>query len=126
MRIWLDDTRCPTLFGRSGFTWVKTAVQCINLMKYDNVVFASLDHDLADEQYPWNAIPGIDPNTYDWIQHLDEYPMTFKEKTGYDVILWMEENNVWPSHGVKCHSMNPVGRDRINAVILKHYGQLFD
>jgi hypothetical protein len=121
MKLFLDDVRTPPAFG---WVVVRTADEAIEYLKTHEVYFASLDHDLADEQYPWNAIPGINPDQ--WEHHMDKYPMTFKEKTGYDVILWMEENDVWPSHGVKCHSMNPVGRDRINTVILKHYGHLFD
>ena len=121
MMLWLDDVRTPPA---DGWIWVKTADEAIEKLKTGNVTFASLDHDLADEQYPWNAILGINP--HEWFYHMDKYPISFKEKTGYDVILWMEENNVWPSHGVKCHSQNPVGRKRINTVIEKQYGRLFD
>jgi hypothetical protein len=122
MKLFLDDVRTPPAFG-----WVvaRTADEAIDYLKTHEVYFASLDHDLADEHYPWNAIPNL-PNQDDWPEHMNRYPVQFKEKTGYDVILWMEENNVWPSHGVICHSMNPVGRQRINAVIEKHYGKLFD
>jgi len=123
MLLWLDDVRTAP-----GYGWitVKTADEAIEKLKTGQVEFASLDHDLADEHYPWNAIQDlVDPD--DWSFYLHQYPENgfFKEKTGYNVILWMEENNVWPTHGVRCHSMNPVGRDRINTVIKKHYGRLF-
>jgi len=45
-----------------------------------------------------------------------------KEKTGYDVICWLEENTEYlPIHGIYCVSSNPVGRSRINQVIDKLY-----
>ena len=69
--------------------------------KTGNVVFASLDHDLSIR-----AAIGQKP------------PF---EKTGYDVVCWMEQNNVWPIHGVAVHSMNPVGKERMLQVIDRHY-----
>jgi hypothetical protein len=60
-----------------------------------NITFSSLDHDL-----------GLD-------------------KSGYDVVCYMEENDIWPKDGVHVHSMNPVGKDRMNAAIYRHYHRLF-
>ena len=40
-------------------------------------------------------------------------------KTGYDVICWMDANNIW-TDDIRIHSMNPVGRQRIQQVIDKH------
>lgn len=109
MLLWLDDVRVPP---SSQWTWVKNYYEAIKALQSDKVIsFASLDHDLADEHY--------DPETWE----DENYP--YHEKTGYDVICWMEENNVWPVNGVRCHSMNPVGRRRINTVIERHYGKLF-
>lgn len=28
-------------------------------------------------------------------------------ETGFDVLLWMEANDVWPLLGVRVHSLNP-------------------
>lgn len=101
MNLYLDDVRkCPP-----GFTLARTAMEAIEILKTGTVEFASLDHDLAEEHYPWNG--GVQD-----------------ERTGYAVVKWMEENNVWPSKGVRVHSMNPVGRARMEAAINKHYGRL--
>jgi hypothetical protein len=35
----------------------------------------------------------------------------------------MEEHNTWPPDGVGVHSMNPVGRKRMEAVIERQYGR---
>lgn len=100
--LWLDDIRDPVAHGYLGAIWVKTADEAIHHLQVGDVEMASLDHDLS-----------ID----------DTIGQPKGEKTGYDVVLWMEENNVWPKHGVRVHSMNPVGRQRMQVVIDKHYDQ---
>lgn len=99
MKLWLDDFRDPQAFGYSGWTWAKNYDEAVEYLKTGEVTHASLDHDLS----------------IDDILKQDN----FKEKTGYDVICWMEENNVWPEF-IQCHSANPWGRDRINQVINKY------
>lgn len=94
MKLWLDDIR----EAPEGFVWAKSYNEAIALLKTGDVTYASLDHDLEFEQYSGYLGAG---------------------KTGYDVVCWMEENNVWPSDGTHCHSMNPVGRARIEQVINK-------
>ena len=42
-------------------------------------------------------------------------------KTGYDVVCWMEANDVWPRDGVKVHSLNPSGAARMRQVIERAY-----
>lgn len=98
--LWLDDIREPERFGHAGWTWAKTADEAIELLKTGRVRRASLDHDLSIDQM---------------LQYHDN------EKTGYDVVCWMEENNVWPPEGTKVHSMNPVGAARMEQVISKAY-----
>lgn len=104
--LWLDDTRPPWKYGYLGAEWVKTADEAIALLRTGRVKFASLDHDLHDEHY----VNAGDPNS-------------FKEKTGMAVVEWMEQTNTWPPNGVAVHSMNPVGRERMQAVIDRHYSK---
>lgn len=107
MKLWLDDIREPWKHGCLGWEWAKTADEAIALLKTGKVTEASLDHDLAPEHYcPVDKL---------------EIPIIRGEKTGYDVVCWMEANNVWPVDGVRVHSMNPVGRARMQAVINNHY-----
>lgn len=95
MKLFLDDVREPAPLGFIGYTVVKTYEEAIELLKTGKVEKASLDHDLGTE------------------------------KTGYDVICWMEENNVWPRNGVIVHSQNPVGKQKMEVVVKKHYGRIF-
>jgi hypothetical protein len=100
MILWLDDIREPWRHGFLNCEWAKTADEAIALLQTGKVTFASLDHDLS-----------ID----------DTMGMPKGEKTGYSVICWMEKNNVWPQDGVRVHSMNPVGRQKMQFVIDRHY-----
>lgn len=110
MKLWLDDCRPPWKHGRVGWAWAQTADQAIELLKTGKVTKASLDHDLAIEHMPFAGVSEAD----------------YKEKTGYHVVCWMEENDVWPPDGVIVHSMNPVGRTRMLQVIHRHYGRNYE
>ena len=103
MILWLDDIRNPYHHGAIGAVWAKTYEDAIELLATGEVEVASLDHDLNMEQ-----TMGLDN----------------KEKTGYDVLVWMEENNVWPEE-VLVHSANPSGKLKMLQVVQRHYGKLF-
>jgi hypothetical protein len=101
VKLWLDDIRHPAAHGCAGWTWVKTAREAIELLATGSVIEASLDHDLSVQATMGNPAPN--------------------EETGYTVVRWMEEHDVWPPGGVRVHSMNPVGRRRMMDVISRHY-----
>lgn len=105
IRLWLDDIRDPYLYSHFGWVWAKDADSAIALLETGLVVEASLDHDLSDEHYPWNC----------------PYPRLPDRgaKTGYDVVCWMEENQVWPVNGTRVHSQNPAGKARMEQIIRK-------
>lgn len=100
-KFWLDDIRDPALHGHIGWVWVATADAAIELLASGCVSKASLDHDLT-------------------ISQTLGYPD--QEKTGYDVVLWMEKNKVWPPDGVVVHSENPAGRFKMEQAIKNYYG----
>ena len=119
--LWLDDDsdRTPPICGLN-WTWVKSYDEAIEALKTGTVEFASLDHDLADEHY-------VAYFTFDE-EHGDPSKMTArcKEKTGYDVLLWMEENNVWPKDGIRIHTMNTVRKPIMLAIVEEHYGRTLE
>ena len=109
MILWLDDIREPWRHGFIGCEWVKTAQEAIDLLKTGRVTFASLDHDLAEEHYPWNCAD-----------------ISACKGTGYDVVCWLEEHpEFWPVEGVRVHSVNPAGVQRMWVPIERHYGRIF-
>src|ERR1700736_4798837 len=98
MNLWLDDIRDPALHGRiygrdyHNWLWATSVFDAIRYLDAGSVTFASLDHDL-----------GLDT------------------PTGYDLVCWMEEHNIWPSDAIAVHSANPVGKERMEAVISRYY-----
>ncbi len=96
MKLWLDDIRDPAKHGRIGWTWAKTYDEAIAALVTGDVVEASLDHDLTIQQTIGNADG---------------------ERTGYDVVCWMEERGIYPRDGVHVHSMNPSGAARMRAAL---------
>lgn len=100
MNLWLDDIRDPAQHGHIGWTWAKTAKEAIAMLATGTVERCSLDHDLS-----------IKATMGNWRN----------EVTGYDVVRWMEANNVWPPGGVEIHSLNLAGRQRMHDIIDRHY-----
>lgn len=84
----------------AGWSLVRTAEEAIRVLKHGIVKRLSLDHDLGTE------------------------------KTGYDVLLWLEEivaeDPEFPVPDIILHTANPVGRARMEAAkrsILRLSGQ---
>lgn len=120
--LFLDDIRTP--LGAYGFTNFKPFIEenWVVVKNYDEFVnyitkhglpnFISFDHDLADEHY---APPDQYSNYNEWAISQD-----FKEKTGYDCAKWIIDyciDNKKELPGFFCHSMNPTGRENINALL---------
>lgn len=95
MKLYLDDVRpCPP-----GWTLAKTAREAIELLEEGgDIVEVSLDHDLADEHYPWNGGRCGDG------------------LCGCAVALWLKVHDFQGL--VHLHTMNPAGRDRMKLILL--------
>lgn len=102
MKLWIDDLRPAP----SGYTHIaRNYEQAIALLSNYELQWelVSFDHDLADEHY--NNL--LDPSQY-------------KEKTGYEIAKWVEEEAYhrrirkfeW-----RIHTSNPAGRRRIEAAL---------
>src|SRR5208282_3585606 len=108
MKLFLDDVRDPEEFGAPGWVWAKTAADAVKIFGSGKVTQASLDHDLTQEQMTRGGIYGT--------------VCEDGQKSGYDVVLWLEEHpEYWPIDGVRVHSANPAGRNRMERVIERHY-----
>ena len=95
MKIWLDDERPIP----NGWLGVKTPEMCIAIIEIafhngETVEILSLDHDLGL----------IDPDT-------------LQERTGYDVLLWLEKYPKMMPKEVRIHSANPVAQRRMNLAL---------
>lgn len=92
INLFVDDSRIPD----KEFVHVKTFNEAIHYLVNYSVNVLSLDHDLGD--YNGN-----------------------NEKTGYDIVQWIEEKVVvegfTPPKTIKVHSGNPVGRKNMEQAI---------
>jgi len=96
MKIWLDDVRDPKYFPwmapmGDDWIWMKRVDDVITALKTGKVESIHLDHDLGVED----------------------------ERTGYEVLAWLEEQigtGQWPFSNIPemyIHTDNPVGRERM-------------
>jgi hypothetical protein len=102
-KLYLDDVRCPKTEGWDIVRTYDDFVSWITINGLPNEV--SFDHDLAEIHY--------DPKTY-------TESFKYEEKTGYDAAKWLvdycaEKKAKFPRHVV--HSMNPIGKERIDSYI---------
>lgn len=59
-----------------------------------------------------------------WLDHDLGDPYS-KEKTGYDILCWLEENPEYLPGRIELVTSNPAGRDRMNLVLNKLYGRTY-
>ena len=97
--LFVDDLRWPPADERRDETAIARSYnEAINLLSNHRFEEVSLDHDIA------SFVGG-------------------KEKTGYDIALWLAErknDGLFVPPIVKCHSANPVGRANIEAVVKRY------
>ena len=77
----------------------------------------------------WTGIEALKLRVWD-ILFLDHDLSSFmqggaKEKTGYNIMCFLEEHPEHLPKKIICISSNPAGRERIEQVIMKLYGELF-
>lgn len=94
MRVWLDDRRSPP---SADWVWVRTPEKTIDLLRAGKVKELSLDHDLGI---------GVGED----------------EQTGYDVLLWIEEQvgtgvATFQLPELKVHSANAPAHERMDRAI---------
>lgn len=119
INLWLDDMRDPAAFGAIGFVWVKTYNEAIKFLQLGIVEFASLDHDIGACEGCVEYCLHIGDMTTPETTFFNRCP---HEKTGYDVVCWLEEHpQFWPPNGVRVHSANPVGRQRMDKHVVDFF-----
>lgn len=123
--LFLDDIRTPYHTFCYTFNTVYSTKTWTTVRNYDDFVkvitenglpeLVSFDHDLANEHYA----PQDQWSNYDaWADNQN-----FKEKTGYECAVWLVNycmDNKQPLPEFLCHSMNPVGTEKILS-LLKQY-----
>lgn len=111
VKLWLDDTRLPPDLT---WVWVKRWEAAIPYFTRKEVDIASLDHDLG-------ACPVCIER---WRQSGGRGLRGFScahVGTGYDLLCWLEQMNLWPQRKPLVHSLNPVGRHRMQQLLDRVY-----
>lgn len=96
INVFMDDMRSPTADNEKLFppdpywTITRTIEDTKTLLSAGIVNDLSLDHDMSVKK---------------------------EDETGYDLVKWMERNNIWPQGNIFVHSANTCGRENMLAVI---------
>ena len=149
VNVWLDDMDHEQRPIPEGWLHVRTVEEAKHVLQTQQVQKLSLDHDLGacdiclQGSYRCSACPSrrvqkmtarlskskevielllcLDcgsPGYEDWgtvMPHCTHFG------TGYDLCLWMAEHGIWPAEKPTVHSMNPVGRQRMEGVIDRYF-----
>lgn len=97
--LWLDDVRLAPL----GWIHCKTVDEAKLILREFDVQEMSLDHDL-------DLCPICHKDIIENEQQFDILPLCKHDLTGYDLVKWCAENNIWSKYKPLVHSANPVGR----------------
>lgn len=121
INLWLDDVRPAPI----GWTHVKTVGEAKLALASGQVHFASLDHDLGACEECMKEMAPESGTADEWLAKTNykAMPNCPHFGTGYDLVSWMEETGTWPARMPLVHSANPVGRARMEQVILKEWSK---
>lgn len=123
--LFLDDVRFPKdahqytnydLFLKEKWEIVRNFNEFKKYIEENGLpFFISFDHDLADTHYTPEHLWNDYNKSKEW-----QDKQIHTEKTGYHCALWLidyciDNNLKLPNH--YCHSMNPVGKDKINSIL---------
>lgn len=114
MKIWLDDRRPAP----EGWSWVKTYDEAVHVLRTTSVFAMSLDHDLSACD-TCLKVTGVDE--YQWLCDGSTRCKCHCHKTGYDLVKWMAENDVWPEKKPLVHSDNGPGIVSMTSTIDRYF-----
>ena len=123
--LFLDDIRQPsdafehtqqTMFLEKKWEVVTNYNEFIEWITKNGLPdFISFDHDLADMHYTTYHLSTNDEKSKEW-----QDAQLHIEKTGYECAKWLIDyclDNNFDCPKFYCHSMNPVGKDKINCLL---------
>lgn len=112
VKLWLDDVRQAP----EGWRWAQTVEMAKVTLQLDEVLEASLDHDLGACETCLNG-----RTMEQWFLDTGVMPNCDHIGTGYDLVKWMAETGRWPKTKPVVHSMNPVGAARMRGTIERYF-----
>lgn len=123
--LFLDDIRDPydvyrytqqTMFLQKKWEILRSYTEFVQWITINGLPdYISFDHDLADME---NTSPPPSVNNDQSKEWQDAH--IHNEKTGYECAKWLVDyclDNNFNCPKFYCHSMNPVGKDKINSLL---------
>lgn len=123
--LFLDDIRHPhdvyrytqlTMFLQKKWEMVRSYNEFVEWITTNGLpYFISFDHDLADIDYTFSQLSTDNEKSKEW-----QEAQMHAEKTGYKCAKWLVDyclDNNLNCPKFYCHSMNPVGKDKINGLL---------
>lgn len=101
IRLWHDDIRPAP----EGWVWARTNQAAQEILKTNNVIEISMDHDLGLDHFSEEEID-TNPELL--------FGMGQSEQTGYHLVVWMIDNCFVPPR-ITIHSWNPAGAKEMAA-----------
>jgi hypothetical protein len=98
----------------AGWQWAKTVQEAQAFLNTGTVEEASLDHDLGACA---ECLGGKTPEQWLAETNFTAMPHCDHFGTGYNLVCWMEEHDIWPNRKPTVHSRNPAGRAKMQAAI---------
>lgn len=118
MNLFVDDIRVLPAGLPELWTVARTIEEAKRLLATGEVVRCSLDHDMGACEACLSAGKHVGDmltpeTTYlNWCQHHED---------GTKLVQWMIETGNWSKQKPTVHSANPVGRERMRALIDRYY-----
>jgi hypothetical protein len=123
--LFLDDIRHPhdvytysqqTIFLHKKWEIVRSYREFVRWITINGLPdFISFDHDLADMEYTSPPPAADNDQSKEW-----QEAQVHTEKTGYECAIWLVNyclDNNFDCPKCYCHSMNPVGSDKIKGLL---------
>lgn len=129
MKVYLDDVRMtPEGWHRCNKIEEVQHLLCDALLGIgEEITHMSLDHDLGasylchdcyDVGTPWETSRQC---ATECVCACHSKPMPLEFPTGYDLVKWMAQHDMWPTNKPTVHSANPAGRVNMQATIDRYW-----
>ena len=103
MKIWVDDIRLPP----SGYVWCKTTNEAKTVIAY---MMKRLDLECVDN-VPIIEVLDLDHDAGEYAQYGGDY---------IEILNWLEKQ-CWGRYiPIRLHTINPIGRENMRAIIQKN------
>ena len=102
MKLWIDDVRPAP----EGYVWCRSVNSAIREIECNEILFNAAPFSFVDSRI---ELIDIDHDAGDYSKHGGDY---------IKILDWLEETG--RNYPIRIHSMNPVGRENMRAIIKRN------